>query len=197
MRLFLAVKPDRPAEALLGRRLMDVQAAVGDEARSLKWTPATNLHITLHFLGEVPQARVAHVIETVQRTLAEDPFEVALGGVGVYPAAGAPRVVWLDVVGGGEALGRAHTELGRRLTEGGFPIESRALSPHVTVARVPDKARAHVKQLRERLHELESRRSLGEGGPIAWVAERVILFRSDLSGSVPRYEGLHDVELAR
>jgi 2'-5' RNA ligase len=190
VRLFLAFKPDRPGEALLGKRLMDVQTAVGDLAPVLRWTPASNVHITLHFLGEIPPARVDHVADALGRTLDEDPFEITLGGAGVFPPAGAPRVVWLDVVKGIEPLQRVHAELGRRLASAGCEIESRPLSPHVTIARVPDRERARVKALRDRL-------KTADASPIAWVAERVILFRSDLSGSVPRYEGMQDIELTR
>jgi 2'-5' RNA ligase len=189
VRLFLAIKPERSAEALLGRRLMDVQERVGDIAGVLRWIPATNIHITLHFLGEVPPNRMTRLIEAIGKTLDETPFEIALGGVGAFPAAGAPRVVWLDVVNGSSQLDRIHAKLGRRLTDAGFSLESRPLSPHLTIARVPDRDRARVKALRDRLRDVPD-------APIAWTADRVILFRSDLSGSVPRYEGLHDIELA-
>jgi 2'-5' RNA ligase len=196
MRLFLAIAPDRPAGASLGRRLIDVQDAIGDEAQVLKWTPATNVHITLQFLGEVAPSRVPGLVDALGPTLDEPSFEIALGPLGVFPAAGAPRVLWLDVIAGSAPLVRVHEAIGRRLADAGFSVEARPLSPHATIARVPDRERARVKQLRERVHALESRRSPGEGGSIAWMAERVILFRSDLSGPVPRYEGMHDIELA-
>ncbi len=190
MRLFLAIAPDRPAGALLGRRLMDVQAALGDEAHVLKWTPATNVHITLQFLGEVASSRVPALVDALGPTLDQPSFEITLGPLGVFPAAGAPRVVWLDVIEGTAPLGRVHEEIGRRLAGAGFSVEARPLSPHATIARVPDRERARVKHLRERAQTVPT-------APIAWMAERVILFRSDLSASVPRYEGMHDIELVR
>jgi 2'-5' RNA ligase len=190
VRLFLACKPDRAAEAQIGRRLMEAQEAAGDVARLLRWTPASNVHVTLHFLGEVAGPRVDRLVETLGRTINEEPFEITLGATGTFPATGAPRVVWLDVVNGVEPLGRLHTELARRVSTAGVTVEPRPLSPHVTMARVPDRERAHVKLLRERLASLEA-------APITWVADRVILFRSDLSGSVPRYEGMQDIELSR
>jgi 2'-5' RNA ligase len=106
----------------------------------------------------------------------------------VFPAAGAPRVVWLDIVGGAMPLGRIHAELGRRLKDAAFALEPRALSPHLTIARVPDRERSRIGDVRERLHAVAPM-------PIAWMADRVVLFRSNLSGPVPRYEGLQEIAL--
>jgi 2'-5' RNA ligase len=78
--------------------------------------------------------------------------------------------------------------MGRRLTAEGFAIEGRPFSPHLTVARVPDRERARVKALRERLQTAET-------APIVWTAKWVTLFRSDLSASVPQYDPVHEIAL--
>jgi 2'-5' RNA ligase len=189
MRLFLALKPDRPAEARLAERLLQLQNHLGEIAASLRWTPASNIHATLHFLGEMDPARARTLREALGSSIAEDPLLIEVGAAAVFPVAGAPRVVWLDIVRGAPEIGAVHAELGRRLAGAGFPLESRPFSPHLTVARVPDRERARTKQLRERLLSAPSM-------AIDWLADRVTLFRSDLSGSVPRYEPLHEIELA-
>ena len=188
MRLFLAIKPDRPAEAQIARQLLQVQEAIGAKASALRWTPAENVHITLHFLGELPTGPAASVRSQIGAELAEAPFEVTLGAVGSFPAAGAARVLWLDIVTGRDALARVHAELGRRLAQVGLALEARALSPHVTIARVPDRERARVGDLSAAIGTVPR-------APIAWTADRVVLFRSDLSGPVPRYEALQTITL--
>lgn len=188
MRLFLAVKPDRQAEAQLAKRLLQVQDALGGLAASLRWTPAQNIHATLHFFGEVEATRLPQLGEHMGAVISEPPFDVTLGEIGAFPPAGAPRVVWLDMVGGGDALGRIHLELGRRLSAAGVAMASRPFSPHLTIARVPDRERARVKSLRERLASVPPM-------SIAWLADRVTLFRSDLTGAVPRYEPLQEIPL--
>ena len=189
MRLFLAIKPDRPAEALLARRLLQAQEWLGPMASALRWTPAENIHVTLHFLGELPATEAATVRERLGTQLAESPFEITLGAIGSFPPTGPCRVLWLDLVDGNAALLRVHAELGRRLADAGVPLESRPLSPHLTIARVPDRERARVTHLRDRLREMPS------APPIRWTAEAVVLYRSELSGPAPRYEPLQTMAL--
>jgi 2'-5' RNA ligase len=188
VRLFLALKPDRAAEAKLAQRLLQLQDAVGSMASSLRWTPASNIHATLHFLGEVDPSRLGGLREALGPAIPVAPFEVEVGAWGVFPPAGAPRVLWLDVTAGANAIAAVHDELGRRLTGAGFAIETRPFSPHLTVARVPDRERARVKALRDRLQTVDA-------APFVWTANWVTLFRSDLSASVPKYEPLHEVAL--
>jgi len=188
MRLFLAIKPDRPAEGRLGQRVLQVQDAIGGMSASLRWTPIENIHATLHFLGEVNASQLAHLREHLGTAVAGAPFEIGLGEPGVFPATGAPRVVWLDIVQGRERVAQLHAELGRRLVSAEMALESRAFSPHVTIARVPDRERARVKLLRDQLRDLAP-------VPIVWLADRVTLFRSDLTGPVPRYEPIHEISL--
>jgi 2'-5' RNA ligase len=188
VRLFLAVKPDRPAEAKLAQRLLQLQDAIGSMASSLRWTPPSNIHATLHFLGEVAPSRIGGLQDALGTSVSIDPFDVELGGAGVFPPSGAARVIWLDVTKGATEIMAVHAEIGRRLAEAGFAVEARPFSPHLTVARVPDRARATVKALRERLQTAATM-------PIAWTARWVTLFRSDLSASVPRYEPLHEIAL--
>jgi len=188
MRLFLAIKPDRAAEALLGQALLRIQSVVGPAAAALKWTPASNIHATLHFLGEVNAARTDRLIEIMRPALREAPFTVSLGGAGAFPPTGGPRVVWLDVTEGAEGLVNVHAELGIRLSEAGFAVEPRPFTPHLTVARVRDRDRSQVKGLRERLTQVQP-------VDVSWFVDRVLLFRSDLSGAVPRYEDINATPL--
>jgi 2'-5' RNA ligase len=186
MRLFLAVKPDRAAEAQIGRALLHVQNAVGPASAALKWTPGSNVHATLHFLGEVSSAGAKRLIDVLGPGLREPPFTMSLGRLGAFPQTGPPRVLWLDVVEGADALARVHAELSARLAAAGFGTEPRPFAPHLTVARVRDRDRAQTRDLRDRLSRVET----GEDR-ISWGVDRVVLFRSDLSGPVPRYEDIH------
>ena len=108
----------------------------------------------------------------------------------ILPPSGAPRVIWLDVTRGAAEIVALHAEIGRRLTGEGFARELRPFSPHLTLARVPDRERGRVKSLRERLQAIETM-------AIGWTATWVTLFRSDLSAAVPRYEPLHEIEIRK
>jgi 2'-5' RNA ligase len=188
VRLFLAIKPTRPAEAQIARVLLKLQEVAGPAAAALKWTPAANVHATLHFLGEVNPTRVSRLRELLGPPLEERPFDVTLGRAGVFPPTGSPRVIWLDIVAGADEVSRVQAELGRRLAKDGFAVDARPFTPHLTVARVRDRDRAQARNIRELLQRVEDTR-------ITWHADRVTLFRSDLGGPVPRYEEVVELEL--
>ncbi len=52
------------------------------------------LHITLQFLGEVPEGAESRVIGALG-SIKFDAFDVRIGGVGAFPNARSPRVVWV------------------------------------------------------------------------------------------------------
>ncbi|MDO4585424.1 MAG: RNA 2',3'-cyclic phosphodiesterase [Planctomycetia bacterium] len=114
----------------LGQKLAQSNAVV-------KWEPAHKLHVTLKFLGEVPNVEVYTICREVQRAvrgIAAFPF--CLQGAGAFPKVERPRSVWVGVDEGREAL----TQLARRVDEAmqglGFPRELRPFVPHVTLGRV-------------------------------------------------------------
>src|SRR5690606_2402363 len=57
-----------------------------------------NLHLTLKFLGEVPEALLPPLSEALAEASSRvEPFEIEVAGMGVFPPRGAPRVVWAGV----------------------------------------------------------------------------------------------------
>ena len=188
VRLFLALKPDRPAEARLAHRVLEIQDALGDAAPALRWIPASNIHLTLHFLGEVPPAHLPRLRDALTPPLPMEPFEVEVASVGAFPPAGPPRVIWLDIARGAALVSSLHAELGRRLSSAGVAVETRPFSPHLTLARVPDRERARVKHVRAALQRIPT-------AAIAWTAGAVVPFRSDSSGPVPRYDVVQETLL--
>lgn len=124
-RLFLALWP---GEAM--------RAAIFAHAEAWAWPPGAarvrgeKLHLTLHFLGDVPRERVPALLEAV-RTLPFTPFELVLQRVEVWNNGVAvlrPLVV-------PPALRDLHAAAGDRLQSLGHPREARAYRPHVTLAR--------------------------------------------------------------
>lgn len=190
MRLFLAVEPDPPARERLDAMLSALRRALGDAASSLRWTPAGNVHITLHFLGEVDGAGADRLRVALGTSLPQAWFSVRTSRPGVFPHGGPPKVVWLGVGAGGAELAAVYDELSHRLRGAGVPIEGRAFSPHLTLARVRDRDRstAGVGALRARIAAFVT-------DPIAWPADHVTLFQSDLSGPSPRYAPLATLAL--
>ena len=102
-------------------RLAATVAEIRPKAPTLAWVRADNLHLTLRFLGAVEPAALARAQEAMRvAVLARTPFTIELGGLGSFPARGAPRVVWAGVVTGGEGLAELHAALDAALGRGAF-----------------------------------------------------------------------------
>ena len=97
-------------------------------------------HLTLRFLGEVDESRVADIVRAM-RTGARGTFEMRGGSGGFFPPRGAPRVVWLGFDRGAAECGAYFGALDQALAGAGFAAETRPFSPHVTVARVKEAVR--------------------------------------------------------
>ncbi len=140
MRLFLAVDLDAAAAGAVARAAERLRRRADDRqrglARTVRWVEPGRLHLTLHFLGEVEDSRLAGLQAVLASPLAVWPTRVGLGPWGVFPPAGAARVIWVGVTAGRATLGLAHAELGARLTQAGITPEARPFAPHVTAGRV-------------------------------------------------------------
>ena len=140
MRLFVAAEPSeqvRTSALACARRLRE-RLEAGRSAEGIRWVPGANLHLTVWFLGEVSDARASAVLGAMQPELSVPAFDVQIAGFGAFPPSGPPRVLWMGVTRGLEALARAHEEVGTRLQPWGFAPDGRAYSAHLTVARVKD-----------------------------------------------------------
>jgi 2'-5' RNA ligase len=117
-------------------RLAATAAELRARAPGFTWVRGENLHLTLRFLGSLEPTVLEHAREAVLAAATGiSPFTVALGGLGGFPSARAPRVVWAGVVAGGERLVALHAALEASLVARGIPAEGRAFHPHVTLAR--------------------------------------------------------------
>lgn len=83
-----------PAEPALAALLGELGRLRAD----VKPVPPDQLHFTLSFLGETPDEATAPLAEALREaTRGLAPFEVELHGVGAFPSARRPRVVWAGV----------------------------------------------------------------------------------------------------
>lgn len=160
-RLFLALWPGAALRASL-TALRDLQPWPQRAAP----VASERLHLTLHFLGEVPAARVPPLQAALAVPLAR--FVLPLDCVACW----AGGLVVLEASRPPPALLALHAALADALRAAGLPASGRALRPHVTLARhaVGHRPRAPARALR-------------------WPVTGFELVRSRL-GPVPRYERL-------
>src|SRR5438045_3763029 len=99
------------------------------------------MHVTLAFLGATPDARLAEVVIAVTEAVADTrQFTAALDRVGRFPDHGSPRVVWLGIGPGAHELSAIADGVRESLAARGLPFDQKPFRPHVTLARVSERA---------------------------------------------------------
>jgi RNA 2',3'-cyclic 3'-phosphodiesterase len=134
VRLFVAVH--------LPTELTDRAAALLPAALpALKRVRPELMHITLAFLGWTPNERLDAVSDAVRAAAAgQGAFDLTLSGAGRFPASGRPRVVWLGIGEGADALARLADAVTAQLRDRQITFDDRPFAPHLTLARVRDEA---------------------------------------------------------
>jgi 2'-5' RNA ligase len=185
-RIFVGVELDAgvKAAAAAAADALRAELASTDIRVLARWVPQDNLHITLFFIGDVPGNRVNEVRAALAPPFARAAFDVHLSGLGAFPPSGVPRVFWIGVRDGSEALGALHAEVSARLAAVGCEPEGRPYSAHLTIARVKDlQSRGHASRVRRILAGRDA-----DAGPSRVSA--VTLFESRVSPKGSTYEPL-------
>lgn len=137
MRLFLALNFPPPVRQDLWRaatRLRDLELPV-------KWVRPEGIHLTLKFLGEVPEQRETELVAALGRAArGARALPLALDGFGVFPDWQRPRVVWAGITPE-PALEILQHRVEQEFAPLGFPTEARPFRPHVTLGRAAREAR--------------------------------------------------------
>jgi len=133
-RLFVAL--DLPPE--FEPKVRDAQSHLRGTRADLNFTKPEQAHFTLKFLGDTPEHRLDEVKDTVDEAVnAVEPFNVELGGTGVFPSRDYVSVVWVGVEEGEEGLSALHDELEERMINAGLADEAEHdFVPHITLARM-------------------------------------------------------------
>jgi 2'-5' RNA ligase len=189
VRLFLAIEI---CDAVRERAVEIVAAAKTSlpGTSAVRWIPRENLHITLWFIGEAPEARAAAILAAINRPFETSSFDVHFEGLGSFPRSGTPRVLWLGVKKGAESLAALHGELATRLHALGLEPEPRPFSAHLTLGRVKStRDSAPGRELRRQWQALEADAGICR-------VEALTLFQSRLSPAGAAYHPLLRVPLA-
>lgn len=135
MRAFLAVVVEGE-EAVARYRALLSQLR---EIRGLRAVSPHQLHFTLKFFEDLPEANLAAAKEAVARAAAaSSSFSLSLFGLGTFPPQRPPRVLWVGCGSGSEKLVSLAAGVEKEFTFEGFAPEARSFSPHLTLARVKD-----------------------------------------------------------
>jgi 2'-5' RNA ligase len=134
MRTFVAIDLSPGIKIALETLIRNVRKNSG----GVKWAGPGAMHLTLKFLGEIPEDTAGSVGTLLEGLAgARRPFSLKLKGTGTFPPGGGmnARVLWAGVVED-PGLMELQAALEDELEKAGFPREDRPFHPHMTLGRV-------------------------------------------------------------
>lgn len=180
IRSFIAFDLDN--ETLL-KKFAYVQSLILKTSADVKIVEPENIHITLHFLGNITAEAVGKIYAEMTK-IQFSAFDVKICGLGAFPNVNYPRVVWAGIISGVTELKSVFDQLEPKLQGLGFASEERGLSPHLTIARV------RSGRNKESLADLIRTNGSYEFGKIS--AECLRLKKSQLTPKGPIYSTLKE-----
>lgn len=166
----------------------DLQFRLKSGGLKLRWVRLQSIHLTLKFLGDIPEFQVDDVGSAMQR--AGSGFggvDLTVQGMGVFPGIKRPRVLWLGIGGETERLARLHERLDAELEQVGIAREKRPFRAHLTIARA--KGAVSTRLL------LDTLQTQGLYAARPFQAQQMVLYQSDLRPQGAVYTARSNVNL--
>lgn len=135
MRLFIAIEI-APA---IRDRIAEFVSHLKPNLANARWSRPEGLHITLKFLGNVPDEKRSAIEDTLCGITAQS-FSLSVCDAGVFPNAKSPRVLWVGL-DAPNALAELAGQIDAAMFALGFEREKRAFTPHITLARFSDRSK--------------------------------------------------------
>ena len=130
---------------------LEIPAEIGQTLSSLRgglpgarWIDPENYHVTLRFIGDIDGISANEIASMLFR-VNRKPFEVAVQGLSSFGGK-KPRAVVANIAPS-RPLIELQAELERLMQRIGLDPEGRKFTPHVTLARLRDAARARRRRL--------------------------------------------------
>ena len=186
IRAFIAIIPP----TTLQQTMAEIRQVFQRLSLPWRWVPPDHIHLTLRFLGNVPDESVISLLQAIeQASQGQTAFPLRARALGCFPHPARPRVLWVGLDDPSQALGRLNERLIAALTPLGFPPEDRPFHPHLTLARVQN--RSPSSQLLPMLQTYQNR-DFGE-----FLVTHIYLVKSQLQRGGSLYTILRSVTLQR
>ena len=183
-RIFIAIDISDEARWAISEYIFALKSRFHDGVR---WEHVEKLHLTVKFIGKTDGETVNKLTAGLSKiALNHSAFDLTLNGTGAFPSAKNARVLWIGIVQS-SMLQKLYTAVEDACFAAGFPRESRAFSPHLTIARIKDVHRAN---------ELTREHLSLAFGPISFRVPRIVIYESKLlpSGSVYSVLSTHQLK---
>jgi len=181
MRLFIAIELSAQIREALGQAQSHLKYAGAD----VKWVEKDNIHLTLKFLGEVPEEKLERIKNSLDEIgKSSKPFEISIKDIGAFPNTSSPRVIWVGLDKGTAESNTLAGNIDEAMSKLGFQKESRPFTAHLTIGRV--RSAKNREALKEKLHSCQF--------PVvsSQLISSIALFKSALTPKGPIYTKLHE-----
>jgi 2'-5' RNA ligase len=144
IRSFIAIELPEEVKEEIDRLQAGLKKA---DLPNVKWVDTAGIHLALKFLGYTTSDTVPSILVAIEEATAGiTPFQLTVGGLGVFPGLGQARVAWIGMVGDMKPLGQLKQRLDDNLAVLGFATEKRVFAPHLTLARVREQGTSGERQ---------------------------------------------------
>lgn len=188
LRAFIAIDLPQPIQESITKETARLQKSLGDKI--IRWIPTHNIHLTLKFLGNIPETHVDFLKQILTKTAdSNSVFDLQIQSIGSFPSLNLPRVIWLGVQSS-RGLISMQKNVEEAVTKLGYEKEARKFSPHLTLGRV--KQNIHPSDL-QKIRETLTNFQLGKIDPAR--VDSVHLYQSDLNTEGSIYTKLFSAKL--
>ncbi len=144
VRSFIAIK--LPDELKLGLAQLEAQLKMSQQPW-VKWVDPYSIHLTLKFLGSIAVDRISKITGAIEEAIQGiSPFQLKVKDLGVFPNLRRAQVAWVGISGEVDKLSQLQQRLESNLARLGFVPESRLFTPHLTLARLRNRASPDERQ---------------------------------------------------
>jgi len=134
IRAFIAVDLPPTIQDSIEKQTTRLRQTLGNGP--VRWVPVRNLHLTLRFIGDISPTHLDFFKQMLAKTAEmRPPFDLQIGGIGSFPNAKRPRVLWVGLHAP-EGLASLQRQIESGTVQLGFEKEDKPFSPHLTIGRV-------------------------------------------------------------
>jgi RNA 2',3'-cyclic 3'-phosphodiesterase len=189
IRTFVAVEMSPRVKARATDLIEKLRVASSD----ITWVRPPHMHLTLKFLGDVPDTETPDICQVVRLVAAQfEPFEITCRGVGAFPNLQNPRTLWIGIEDGADELKQLQAAIDEALKKDlRFAKDQRGFHPHLTIGRLKRDSAEGRNELSRLLTEH------AQFDADLTVVDEVVTFASFLGRGGPTHDALDHAELGR
>jgi 2'-5' RNA ligase len=189
-RLFIAITLPADLRDALADLSSRLQKGAHFTALQASWVPSANMHLTIHFLGPVPADRIPDLQTALGGVGIQcRPFTLQFQGLGYFPHAHAPKVLWVGVPKPPSALNQLVEITKTAVQSAGLELQHDNFHPHITLAR--------FRSLKGTAAFVNMAKNYATTAPGSCEVGSIALMESLLSKGAPEYRVLEEYAVGK